>query len=202
MRDLLLLPARHCFALQEKQSEISELQTRLAAAADKNVALTEANASLDARLHEAQAAASRAALTQTRLEQEKEIMEKSNAWLSQARRCAGPGCCCGRRGTSCCACCRTATACQLGSAAAHLTPIRRPWAAPFMQELERKGEAFNAERRKATDTILDLQRRLAEAESTAQRLQARCGCWLQGVALIVTAAHSCCRLPAGLSVCS
>ena len=40
------------------------------------------------------------------------------------------------------------------------------------QELERKSDAFNAERRKATDTILDLQRRLAEAESTAQRLQA------------------------------
>jgi chromosome segregation ATPase len=41
-----------------------------------------------------------------------------------------------------------------------------------IQELERKSDAFNAERRKATDTILDLQRRLAEAESTAQRLQA------------------------------
>lgn len=93
MRDLLLLPVHHYFALQEKQSEISELQTRLAAAADKNVALTEANASLDARLHEAQAAASRATLTQTRLEQEKEILEKSNAWLSQVRRSfAGPGC--------------------------------------------------------------------------------------------------------------
>lgn len=40
------------------------------------------------------------------------------------------------------------------------------------QELERKGEAFATERRKATDTILDLQRRLAEAESTASRLTA------------------------------
>lgn len=70
---------------QEKQSEISELQTRLAAAADKGVALTESNASLDAQLHEAQAAASRAALTQARLEQEKGILEKSNAWLSQVR---------------------------------------------------------------------------------------------------------------------
>lgn len=71
--------------MQEKQSEIAELQTRLAAAADRNVALTQSNAGLDARLHEAQAAASRAALTQTRLEQEKEILEKSNAWLSQVR---------------------------------------------------------------------------------------------------------------------
>lgn len=58
--------------------------------------------------------------------------------------------------------------------------MRRP--APGPQELERKGEAFNAERRKATDTILDLQRRLAEAESTAQRLQVRRGrCQLNGV---------------------
>lgn len=71
--------------LQEKQSEISELQTRLAAAADRNVALTEANSALDAQLHEAQAASSRAALTQSRLEQEKEIMQKTNAWLSQVR---------------------------------------------------------------------------------------------------------------------
>lgn len=75
--------ARGPAALQEKQAEISELQTRLAAAADRCVALTEGSAQLDARLHEAQAAASRAALTQTRLEQEKEILEKSNAWLSQ-----------------------------------------------------------------------------------------------------------------------
>ena len=71
--------------LQEKQSEISELQTRLAAAADRSVALTQANAQLDAKLHEAQAAASRSALTQSRLEQEKEILEKTNAWLSQVR---------------------------------------------------------------------------------------------------------------------
>lgn len=42
----------------------------------------------------------------------------------------------------------------------------------YLQELERKGEAFAAERRKATDSILDLQRRLAEAESTAARLTA------------------------------
>lgn len=111
--------------VQEKQSEIGELRTRLAAAADRSVALTQANAQLDAQLHEAQAAASRTALTLSRLQQEKEIQAKSNAWLSQ--------------------------------------------------ELDRKSEAFNAERRKATDTILDLQRRLAEAESTAQRLQAEHG---------------------------
>lgn len=43
---------------------------------------------------------------------------------------------------------------------------------PAHQELERKSESANAERRKATDTILDLQRRLADAESTAQRLTA------------------------------
>ncbi len=49
---------------------------------------------------------------------------------------------------------------------------RRPLPPITSQELERKGEAFNAERRKATDAILDLQRRLAEAESTAQRLTA------------------------------
>lgn len=51
-------------------------------------------------------------------------------------------------------------------------PAVPPW---VVQELERKSEAFSAERRKATDTILDLQRRLAEAESTAQRLQAEQG---------------------------
>ena len=81
--------------LQEKQSEISELQTRLAAAADRSVALTQANAQLDAKLHEAQAAASRSALTQSRLEQEKEILEKTNAWLSQVRLiscCSGLAC--------------------------------------------------------------------------------------------------------------
>lgn len=68
--------------LQERQGEIGELQARVAAAADKAVALTQANAALDARVHEAQAAASRAALTQARLEQEKGILEKSNAWLA------------------------------------------------------------------------------------------------------------------------
>lgn len=38
---------------------------------------------LDAKLHEAQAASSRVALATARLEQEKEIMEKSNKWLSE-----------------------------------------------------------------------------------------------------------------------
>lgn len=49
------------------------------------MALTEANAGLDAKLHEVQAASSRSALTQARLEQEKSILEKSNAWLLQVR---------------------------------------------------------------------------------------------------------------------
>ena len=66
------------------------MQTRLAAAADKSVALTESAARMDAALHEAQSAASRAALAQARLEQEKAILEKSNAWLTQV--CALPGC--------------------------------------------------------------------------------------------------------------
>ena len=159
--------------MQEKQSEISELQTRLAAAADKNVALTEGHAALDARLHEAQAAASRASLTQTRLEQEKDILAKSNAWLSQVR-------CEGRRpagllllgvvwAAGCCCLCRCVAA-ALSLSCCLLPRVACP------QELERKSEAFNAERRKATDTILDLQRRLAEAESTAQRLQVRRCC--------------------------
>lgn len=139
--------------LQEKDSEIRELQTRLQAAVvsllktrayiisicidgfgyqlsifhhifiqDKNIALTETNAQLDAKVHDAQTAQSRAQLTQTRLEQEKQILEKGNKWLAE--------------------------------------------------ELERKSEAYAQERRKATDTILDLQRRLSEAESTSQRLQA------------------------------
>ena len=90
-------PRRVLACVQEKQSEISELQTRLAAAADKNVALTEANAALDAKLHEAQATASRSALTQSRLQQEKEIMEKTNAWLSQVSRRSGAGAPCAIR---------------------------------------------------------------------------------------------------------
>ena len=51
------------------------------------------------------------------------------------------------------------------------TPARPP-PHPLLQELDAKSDAFGAERRKATDTILDLQRRLAEAESTAERLKA------------------------------
>ena len=108
--------------LQEQQAEQGELQARLASAADKVVALTEANAALEARVHEAQTAHSRLQLTQTRLEQEKAILEKGNAWLNE--------------------------------------------------ELGRKGDAFSAERRKATDRILELQSRLVDAESSAQRLQA------------------------------
>lgn len=53
-----------------------------------------------------------------------------------------------------------------------LAPLPTPPVHHYLQELERKGEAFAAERRKATDSILDLQRRLAEAESTAARLTA------------------------------
>ena len=78
---------------------------------------------MDAKLHETQVSQSRVALAQARLEQEKEILERSNRWLNE--------------------------------------------------ELERKSEAFSAERRKATDTILDLQRRLAEAEGGGQRAQAQ-----------------------------
>ena len=89
---------------------------------DKVVALTNTNTQLDAQVHEAQAAQSRAALKHTRLEQEKEILEKGSRWLSE--------------------------------------------------ELERKSEAFSAERRKATDTILDLQRRLGEAEAATESTKA------------------------------
>ncbi len=72
-------------------------------------------------MHNAQSAQSRAQLTQARLEQEKNIVEKANKWLNE--------------------------------------------------ELERKSEAFNAERRKATDSIVDLQRKVSEAESRTQSLE-------------------------------
>ncbi|GAB4815353.1 hypothetical protein N2152v2_002399 [Parachlorella kessleri] len=107
--------------LQEKQSEIQETQTRLQAAAEKNVSLTEANTQLDAKLHEAQAAASRAQLTQARIVQEKEILEKQNAWLNE--------------------------------------------------ELNRKSEALSTERRKSHEALLDLQRRLSDAEASVSQLQ-------------------------------
>jgi hypothetical protein len=69
--------------LQEKQSDIDEFQTRLQAAADKVIAVTKTNTELDAQLHAAQAAQSRAALQQARFEQEKEILEKGNKWLNE-----------------------------------------------------------------------------------------------------------------------
>lgn len=88
---------------------------------DKNVALTQSNIQLETAVHDAQSAQSRAQLTQARLEQEKNIVEKANKWLNE--------------------------------------------------ELERKSEAFNAERRKATDSIVDLQRKVSEAESRTQSLE-------------------------------
>lgn len=111
--------------LREKQTDIEEMQDRLQAAADKLITLTKTNTELDAKLHSTQALQSRAALNQSRLEQEKEILEKGNKWL--------------------------------------------------YDELETKSQAFNTERRKATDTILDLQRKLSEAEGTAERIKAEHG---------------------------
>ena len=69
--------------VQQRQLEIQELQTRLKAALDKVVALTEQNAHLEARFQEAQAASNRVSLHQTRLESEKEILERGNKWLSE-----------------------------------------------------------------------------------------------------------------------
>lgn len=92
---------------------------------DKIIALTKANAELDAKLHSSQAEQNRALLDRSRMEQEKEILEKSNAWLTE--------------------------------------------------ELDRKTQSTNQERRKATENILDLQRRLGELESTNDRLKAEHG---------------------------
>ena len=49
---------------------------------DKTVALTKRNTELDAKAHEAEAAGNRAALARTRVEQEKEILERQNEWLN------------------------------------------------------------------------------------------------------------------------
>ena len=111
--------------LREKQADIEDMQERLQSAGDKLISLTKSNTELDAKLHSVQALQSRAALNQSRLEQEKEILEKGNKWL--------------------------------------------------YEELESKSQAFNTERRKATDTILDLQRKLSEVEGTAERLKAEHG---------------------------
>ena len=67
--------------VEEKQSDIESLQIRLQAAGEKLVSLTKANTDLDAQFHAAQASQTRAALNQTRIEQEKAILEKGNKWL-------------------------------------------------------------------------------------------------------------------------
>ena len=46
------------------------------------MALTKRNTELDAKAHEAEAAGNRAALARTRVEQEKEILERQNEWLN------------------------------------------------------------------------------------------------------------------------
>ena len=58
------------------------LTGHLAPLQDKTVALTKRNTELDAKAHEAEAAGNRAALARTRVEQEKEILERQNEWLN------------------------------------------------------------------------------------------------------------------------
>ena len=68
-------------ALSERKNEIDEIQARLETSSNKVLALTKANGELDSRLQAALAEKSRATLSHSKLEQEKEILEKSNAWL-------------------------------------------------------------------------------------------------------------------------
>lgn len=107
--------------LREKEADVNELQTRLQSISEKVLVLTKANAELDSKLHDAQVSQSRATLTLSKVQQEKEILEKSNKWL--------------------------------------------------YDELEQKSKSSNEERRKATESILDLQRKVHEMENKSSLLQ-------------------------------
>lgn len=107
--------------LREKEADVNELRTRLKSISEKVLVLTKTNAELDSKLHEAQVSQSRATLNLTKVQQEKEILEKGNKWL--------------------------------------------------YDELEQKSNSSNEERRKATESILELQRKVHEMENKLNLLQ-------------------------------
>lgn len=69
--------------LGEARDENEEIQMRLQSSADKILNLTKANSDLDMKLQSALAEKCRISLDHNKIEQEKVILEKSNAWLNE-----------------------------------------------------------------------------------------------------------------------
>lgn len=69
--------------LGEARDENEEIQMRLQSSADKILSLTKANSDLDMKLQSALAEKCRTSLDHNKIEQEKVILEKSNAWLNE-----------------------------------------------------------------------------------------------------------------------
>ena len=68
---------------EQSKKEISELHTKIEALSSKVLTLTAENGELDAKLQHALSEKSRAFLNHSKIEQEKAILEKSNAWLNE-----------------------------------------------------------------------------------------------------------------------
>ncbi|KAI8109094.1 hypothetical protein M9435_005510 [Picochlorum sp. BPE23] len=108
-------------AYEQSKKDIEELQSKIRTVSTKVLNLTKENGELDARLQSTLAEKSRTSLNYSKIEQEKKILEKSNAWLSE--------------------------------------------------ELERKAQASNEERQKATQKIVELQNQCYESQSKIEQLE-------------------------------